>query len=332
MNSGTTYRHPLWLCGGHAQTLYTALFVKGPDVSLRRERWEWPDGDFVDADWLDAEDDNAPVVILFHGLEASSDSTYARALMSALKQRKWRGVVPHFRGCSGEPNRLPRGYFAGDTAEIERMLNRVAEQFPNAHRFAIGFSLGGNAMLKWLGDAGAEAGKLIKAAASVSAPLDMQAAGLVMDRGFNRRIYTSHFLSTLKPKALDKAKRFPGCVDADAISRATTFREFDTLFTARMHGYQDAEDYWLRTSSKPALKRIAIPTLVLNARNDPFLPAKALPVQAEVSSHVVLEQPAQGGHVAFPTGPFPGKFDWLPKRLLDFIDGTHKTQEPGLVG
>lgn len=316
------YTAPAWLPGGHLQTLYTAAFLRGPDIAYRRERWEWPDGDFVDADWVDAEKPDAPIVVLFHGLEGSSQSFYARDLMHAVKQRGWRGVVPHFRGCSGEPNRLPRAYFAGDTAEIEAMLRRVKASSPDAPVYAVGVSLGGNALLKWLGDAGSQSAALVKAAAGVSAPLDMNAAGRALDRGFNRAVYTTHFLATLKRKALQKAEQFPGLLDTDAIEAATTFQEYDTLVTAKLHGYQDAEDYWTRTSSKPGLKNIAVPTLVINAKNDPFLPASALPAQNEVSPSVALEQPEEGGHVAFPGGPFPGHIDWLPARILEFFD-TH---------
>lgn len=313
------YVAPAWLPGGNLQTLYTAAFLRGPDIEYRRERWEWPDGDFIDADWVDAEHPDAPVVVLFHGLEGSSQSFYARDLMSEVKKKGWRGVVPHFRGCSGEPNRLPRAYFAGDTAEIQAMLSRVKSTFPDAPVYAVGVSLGGNAMLKWLGDAGGKAGELVKAAVGVSAPLDMNAAGHALDSGFNRASYTARFLHTLKKKALEKAERFPGVLDSAAIEAATTFQEYDTLVTARLHGYQDAEDYWTRTSSKPGLKNIAIPTLVINAKNDPFLPAAALPSKDEVSSSVTLEQPDEGGHVAFPSGPFPGNIDWLPGRILDFF-------------
>lgn len=316
------YVAPAWLPGGNLQTLYTAAFLRGPDIEYRRERWEWPDGDFVDADWVDAEHPDAPIVVLFHGLEGSSQSFYSRDLMSALKKKGWRGVVPHFRGCSGEPNRLPRAYFAGDTAEIEAMLSRVKSAFPDAPVYAVGVSLGGNAMLKWLGDSGNQAATLVKAAVGVSAPLDMNAAGHALDGGFNRAIYTARFLHTLKKKALEKAERFPGLLDAAAIEAATTFQEYDSLVTARLHGYQDAEDYWTRTSSKPVLKNIAIPTLVINAKNDPFLPASALPSKDGVSSSVTLEQPDEGGHVAFPSGPFPGSIDWLPRRIMGFIDST----------
>ncbi len=313
------YAAPTWLPGGHLQTLYSALFLRGPDVAYRRERWEWPDGDFIDADWIDANDQRAPVLVLFHGLEGSSQSHYARDLMAAVKQKNWRGVVANFRGCSGEPNRLPRAYFAGDTAEIQAVLARVKTAYPDAPVFAVGVSLGGNALLKWLGDSGKQAGAWVKAAAAVSAPVDMNAAGHALDSGFNRLVYTRHFLTTLKKKALDKAVQFPGTLDAEAIATATTFQEFDTHVTARLHGFKDAEDYWTRVSSKPGLKNITVPTLLINARNDPFLPASSLPGLYDVSPQVTLEQPEEGGHAAFPGGSFPGNIDWLPQRILEFM-------------
>lgn len=313
------YTAPAWLPGGHAQTIYTSLFIAAPHIDYRRERWELPDGDFLDLDWVDSRQD-APVVVVFHGLEGSAQSFYARDLMHAVKARGWNGVVAHFRGCSGEDNRLPRAYFAGDSEEIERVLRHVKALYPAAPRYAVGFSLGGNALLKWLGEQGEAASKLVTRAAGVSAPLDLTAAGHALDTGFNRNVYTARFLVSLKPKALRKAKNFPGLLDAEAIHDATTFQEFDTLFTARLHGFADAEDYWKKVSSKPWLKFIRVPTLVLNAKNDPFLPAKALPTAADVSAAVTLEQPETGGHTAFPTGPFPGSIDWLPRRLLQHFD------------
>ncbi|OGU55156.1 MAG: alpha/beta hydrolase, partial [Hydrogenophilales bacterium RIFOXYA1_FULL_63_33] len=232
----------------------------------------------------------------------------------------WHGVVAHFRGCSGEDNRLPRAYFAGDSGDIERMLRHVKSLHAHAPVYAVGVSLGGNALLKWLGEQGEAARTLVERAAGVSAPLDLTAAGHTLDRGFNRPVYTARFLVTLKQKALRKAACFPGILDAKAIAAATTFREFDTLVTARLHGFRDADDYWLKVSSKPLLHAIAIPTLVINARNDPFLPAWALPSPDEVSPAITLEQPATGGHVAFPSGPFPGNLDWLPRRLMQHFD------------
>ena len=316
------YRAPFWLPGGHLQTLYANLFIRVPPVAYWRERLELPDGDFLDFDWVDGHP-GSPVVALFHGLEGSAGSPYARALMHRVRQRGWHGVVAHFRGCSGEDNRLPRAYFAGDSADVERMLRHVKARHPGTPLNAVGVSLGGNALLKWLGEQATVAGALVARAAAVSAPLDLAAAGRALDRGFNRRVYTAHFLATLKQKALNKARLFPGLLDAGAIAAANTFREFDTLVTARLHGFRDADDYWLRVSSKPLLKFIAVPTLVINASNDPFLPFWALPTSADVSSAVTLEQPTTGGHVAFPSGPFPGNLDWLPQRLMQHFDTLH---------
>ncbi len=313
-----SYIAPAWLPGGHLQTLYPTLFLRGRRLPYRRERWELDDGDFLDADWMDGPDD-APLLVLFHGLEGNSASPYARSLMHAARRRGWRGVVVNFRGCSGEPNRLPRAYFAGDSAEIGSVLARLRSRFPQARLHAVGISLGGNALLKWLGESGSAARQFVASTAAVSAPLDMNAAGTALDRGLNRRVYTAHFLSTLKAKSLAKAARFPGLLDANAIRKATTFREFDTLVTAKLHGFRDAEDYWTRASSKPLLPNIDVPALVLNAQNDPFLPASALPRTQQVSPSVALLQPETGGHVGFPDGVFPGHIDWLPQRILDFL-------------
>lgn len=309
------YAAPAWLPGGHLQTIYTSLFIRAPQVTYRRERLELADGDFLDFDWVDGMP-GQPVVVLLHGLEGSSASHYAHDLMHTAGLRGWNGVVAHFRGCSGEDNRLPRAYFAGDSAEVERILRHVKSHHPATPLYAVGVSLGGNALLRWLGESGAAAHALVERAAAVSAPLDLTAAGNALDQGFNRRVYTARFLATLKQKALKKALQFPGALDSDAIAAATTFRAFDTLVTARLHGYRDADDYWLRASSKPVLPDIRVPTLIINARNDPFLPTWALPTPAEVSPEVTLEQPETGGHVAFPSGPFPGNIDWLPQRLM----------------
>ncbi|MGC1816216.1 MAG: alpha/beta fold hydrolase [Casimicrobiaceae bacterium] len=313
------YRAPRWLVGGHAQTVWPYR-LRRHQVPLRRERIETPDGDFWDFDWLDAGDDlQRPVVIVFHGLEGGSGSQYARALLNALARIGWRGVVPHFRGCGGEPNRLPRAYHSGDHAEIGSMLAAVRARIdPATPAYAVGVSLGGSALLNWLGRAGSDAAGLLTAAAAVSTPLDLMAAGIAIGQGFNRA-YTRHFLTTLKPKSLAIAKRFPGLLDAARIRRVRTMWEFDDVVTSPLHGFAGTRDYWTRASSKPWLKRITLPTLVINARNDPFIPARSLPGPADVSSAVLLEQPRHGGHAGFAQGPFPGNVDWLPQRLLHFF-------------
>jgi predicted alpha/beta-fold hydrolase len=314
------YRAPRWLAGGHAQTIWP-YFLRRPEVTLRRERVDTPDGDFWLFDWLDAPNAaaGAPLIVLFHGLEGSSASHYARALLARLAQRGMPGVVPHFRGCADEPNRLPRAYHSGDHEEIAAMLAAVRARLPAAATIhAIGVSLGGSALLNWLGREGGNAGTLVRRAAAVSAPIDLMAAGRAIDRGFNR-VYAAHFLQSLKPKALAMARRFPGRIEAGSVARVRSMWDFDDVVTSRLHGFADTADYWTRASCKPWLASIRVPTLVLNARNDPFVPGDSLPGAGEVAADVVLEQPAEGGHVGFLTGPLPGRLDWLPERLLAFL-------------
>jgi uncharacterized protein len=322
------YRPPAWLIGSHAQTIYPSL-VKGRAPPLRRERLGTPDGDFIDLDWLDAHPrrtTSTPLVVLFHGLEGDSSSHYARALMRRLKAIGWRGVVPHFRGCSGEPNRLPRAYHSGDYAEIAWILAAIHGIDPSAPTYAVGVSLGGSALLNWLGREGAHAARLVTAAAAVSAPLDLTRAGIAIGEGFNR-IYARHFLHTLKPKAMRMARRFPGMLDETAVRNANSMYAFDDAVTAPLHGFDGVDDYWKRGSSKPWLRGIAVPTLVLNARNDPFIPAASLPTSAEVSASVVLEQPEDGGHCGFANSLYPGRVDWLPSRLVQFFEAAEERRE-----
>jgi uncharacterized protein len=312
------YQAPGWLPGGHAQTIYGALFTRRARVEYRRTQWDTPDGDFIELDWVDGPL-QAPLVVLFHGLEGSSRSHYALSLMHETRARGWRGVVVHFRGCGGRPNRLPRAYHSGDFREVHWILERFAAQFEATPRFAVGVSLGGNALLKWLAAEGAAAAHLLRAAAAVSAPVDLGVAGHGLSHGFNR-VYTWHFLRTLKPKSLEKLSRYPGLYDGHKVARARDLYQFDDLVTAPLHGFESADDYWTRASSKPDLHRVQLPTLLVHARNDPFLSGRSLPRSDEVSPHVRLEYYAAGGHAAFVTGPFPGRLDWLPKRLLAFFD------------
>jgi predicted alpha/beta-fold hydrolase len=309
------YHAPAWLPSGHLQTIYPAICVRKPVVAYRRERWIAADGDFVDVDFVDGEP-GAPFVVLFHGLEGSSDSHYARALMAALAERGWSGAVPHFRGCSGEPNRAPRFYHSGDAHEIDWIVRRLRER-TTGKLYAAGVSLGGNALLRWLGEAQHQA-EIVDAACSVSAPLDLARGGESLSSGLNM-LYTRMFLQSLKPKCLAKLEQFPGLFDRDALLEARDLYQFDNVVTAPLHGYRDTDDYWDRASAKHILHDITVPTLVLNARNDPFLPGIHLPRSA--SSAVRLEYPAHGGHVGFAAGRLPGRIDWLPQRLLHFLDG-----------
>jgi predicted alpha/beta-fold hydrolase len=316
MNNPTRYRAPAWLPGGNLQTLYPALVARRAHVSYRRERWITPDGDFIDLDWTAAAGTgSAPLLVLFHGLEGSSNSQYARGLMHAAVQRGWRGVVVHFRGCSGEINRLPRAYHSGDSSEIDWILRRLRAQH-NGALFAAGVSLGGNALLKWLGEQREAAKDVVHRAAAISAPVDLHAAGRALEQGFNM-IYTNNFLTTMKRKSFAKLRMHPGLFDPAKLRTTRTLREFDDLVTAPLHGFAGVDDYYTRASSKPLLMCVTVPTLLLNARNDPFLPGTALPELQQLSNAITPAFPDEGGHVGFPDGN--GSIRWLPNTVLEFL-------------
>jgi len=330
-----SYRAPWWLPGGNLQTIYAAKGLRSlGDISpvWQRQRWETPDNDFIDVDWLDASvslgfnEKNAnqkrgdkPLLVLFHGLEGSSASHYAIAFAHETQRIGWQMAVPHFRGCSGEMNRTPRAYHSGDYQEIDWILQR----FHSVHQgpvVAVGISLGGNALMKWAGEVKTEAHKTVHAIASVCAPLDLTASGHAIDSGFNKIAYAKMFLDSMKPRAFAKLAQFPNLFDAQAMQSVTTLFAFDDIFTAPLHGFKDATDYWLRASAKPSLADIAIPAWVINPKNDPFVPARCLPQASEVSSRVELCQPQNGGHVGFTSGVFPGTLNALPQAVLRWFD------------
>lgn len=328
---GGIYRAPPWLggagaVGGNAQTIWPALLARqrpGTAAPWRRERWVTPDGDFVDVDWsTGATPPRAPLLALFHGLEGSSASHYAHAFAAVAAGLGWRFALPHFRGCSGEPNLAPRAYHSGDFEEVGWMLERLRAAQPDAPLVAVGVSLGGNALLRWAEEAGDTAARTLRALAAVSAPLDLAAAGTAIGRGFNRLVYTRMFLSTMRPKALAKLVQHPGLFDRERLLAARDLHDFDDVFTAPLHGFRDADDYWRRASARPHLQRVRVPALLVNARNDPFVPAASLPQAGDASRSVTLWQPPHGGHVGFPGGAFPGHVLTLPRAVLDWL-GAH---------
>ncbi|MFL9828291.1 YheT family hydrolase [Rhodoplanes sp. SY1] len=324
------YRAPWWLPGGNAQTIWPALFSSPRADAMpayRRERWDTPDGDFVDVDHLPAPEemtpdrraaDRRPWLVLFHGLESSSASRYAVAFALAARARGWHFCVPHFRGCSGEPNRAPRSYHSGDFEEVGWILRRLRAQ-AGAPLLAAGVSLGGNALLRFVEEAGDSAGAAVRAVAAVSAPLDLAAAGAAIDRGFNRLVYARMFLRSMKPRALAALARHPGLFDRERLLAARTLRAFDDCFTAPLHGFSGVDDYWRRASAKPHLRLIRVPTLVLNARNDPFVPGWSLPTPEQAGPRVTSWQPEEGGHVGFASGPFPGHVNAMPAAVCDWL-------------
>ena len=315
------YEAPAWLPGGNLQTIWPALYgrrVFGPHPQYRRERWDTPDGDFVDVDFLATAPALPgvvrPLLVLFHGLEGSSRSHYAEAFADLAHAQGWDYAVPHFRGCSGEINRAPRAYHSGDFEEIGWVLQRLRVQH-GAPLLVAGVSLGGNALLRWAEEAGASAAATAHAVAAICSPIDLAAGGHAIGRGFNRQVYTRMFLRTMKPKALAKLAQFPGLFSRDRLLVARDLYDFDNVFTAPLHGFRDTPDYWRRASAKPHLRDIRIPALVVNARNDPFVPHGCLPGPREVGPCVTLWQPAQGGHVGFPQGRPPGHVVAMPEAV-----------------
>jgi len=350
------YAAPIWLPGGNLQTIWAARAarrtISGSLPRYRRERWNTPDADFIDVDWLDPDvltvNDNSarpganveprrdalsrvidvpanananatgdparPLLVLFHGLEGSSQSHYSQAFADFAQSRAMAFAVAHFRGCSGELNLAPRAYHSGDFREIDWILRRFRDLHPGPV-LAVGVSLGGNALMRWAGEMGASAAQVVSAVASVSAPLDLAAGGHAIGRGFNRIVYTRMFLNTMRPKALRKLEQHPGLFDRSALLQASDLYTFDNIFTAPLHGFRDTQDYWARASAKPHLQAIAVPALVVNACNDPFVPAWSLPRQHEVSACVVLWQPADGGHAGFPQGGWPGHVRDMPEAV-----------------
>ena len=332
MSPANTFSHraPWWLPGGHLQTIWPSLFSRatvGAEPKFRRERWTTPDDDFIDVDFLvDALDTSAdaatrPLLVLFHGLEGSSRSGYAKAFACLAREQGWSYAVPHFRGCSGELNLAPRAYHSGDYEEVEWILQRMTER-RGGPVLAVGISLGGNMLLCWAEESGASAAKKAHAVAAVCSPIDLAAGGHAIGRGFGLYTYTRMFLGTMKPKALAKLRQHPGLFDERKLRAARNLYEFDNVFTAPLHGFRDTDDYWTRASAKPKLSDIRIPALVLNALNDPFIPAESLPKQSEVGPNVTLWQPRHGGHVGFAAGALPpGNSTKMPTSVFGWLKG-----------
>ncbi|MBK1685060.1 YheT family hydrolase [Rhodoferax fermentans] len=314
------YIAPWWLPGGQAQTIWPALHARrqqaqatAKTTAYRRERWTTPDADFIDLDWLDTPPAGT-LLVMFHGLEGSSRSHYALAFAEYAQQQGFNYVVPHFRGCSGQINLAPRAYHSGDYEEIGWVLQALRRQH-HGRILAVGVSLGGNALLRWAEEAGQSAGQVVDAVASISAPVDLAASGRAIGRGWNRQIYTRMFLASMKPKALRKLAQHPGLFDAQALQAAQDLYAFDNVFTAPLHGFKNTNDYWARASAKPQLASIQVPTLLVNALNDPFVPGHSLPHRRHVGHHVTLWQPRHGGHVGFAAGQPPGHLRSLPEQV-----------------
>lgn len=305
------------------QTLWPNLLRRAPRPSLRRERLELPDGDFLDLDWTEPRE--GPLVLVLHGLEGSIESHYAAGLIHALVAAGFQAALMHFRGCSGEPNRLARSYHSGETEDLGRLVQVLTQRFPGRSLAAVGYSLGGNVLLKWLGEQGEAAG--LQQAVAVSVPFDLGRCAERLERGFSR-IYQGHLLRRLKRSVQRKLRRVEIPVDLARIARARSFREFDDCVTAPLHGFVDAEDYYLRCSSRPFLIRIRVPTLILHAADDPFMASDVVPGEDELSDSVTLELSREGGHVGFVSGTVPLRAHyWLETRIVDHLRAAFRSAE-----
>jgi uncharacterized protein len=313
----SNYRAPCWLPGGHVQTMFPALFRRVPRITQRAERLELPDGDFMDLEW--AGQGSRRLAILSHGLEADLKTGYIQGMAAALVRRGWDVLAWNFRGCGDAPNRLLRMYHSGATEDLHAVVLHALENHPADSIDLIGFSLGGNLTLKYAGERPSELPGKIHRAVAFSVPCDLACSSRQLATASNR-IYMERFLVAMRSKIRAKKLMFPDQLDLTGLERIRTFQEFDDRYTAPIHGFRDAEDYWAKNSSRQFLPAIKIPTLLVNAQNDPFLGAGCYPhEEAAASGCFHFESPATGGHVGFTAFGSNGEY-WSETRALEFLD------------
>jgi predicted alpha/beta-fold hydrolase len=316
-----TYRPAWWVPGAHAQTLWGKFFRPRPSLPARMERWDTPDGDFIDVHRLDGPR-GAPRLLLLHGLEGTIRSHYVAGFFGEAKRRGWAADLMIFRGCGSEPNRAARFYHSGETTDLAFVLDRVIRERPSSPCVIAGVSLGGNVLLKFLGERAGDLPPQLRAAAALSVPFDLERGARFISTGFSR-VYDRHFLRTLRPKALTKLQRYPGLFDRSKLERAASIYEFDDAVTAPVHGFLDAHDYYTRSSSLSWLSAIRLRTLLLSAIDDPFLPAEVLDEVRDVADGnpaLTLEFNKHGGHVGFVGGRWPWKpFYYGEWRACEFL-------------
>lgn len=323
-SSELTYTPAWWVPGAHLQTLWGKLARRTSVVPTRSERWATPDGDELEIHRLVApqgSDRNTPHLLLLHGLEGTIRSHYLQGTLALARERGWAADVLVFRGCNGEVNRVRRMYHSGETTDLDFVVRRLIRDNPEQPLFTVGFSLGGNVLLKWLGEQGLDAPKQVRAAAAVSVPFDLEQGARKIEHGFSR-VYTWHFLRTLRAKAFAKLERFPGLFDPAALQRAQTLFDFDDAVTAPVHGFDGARDYYSRSSSLQYLSTIRVPTLLLSSVDDPFLPARVLDDVAMVArdnADLMAELWPKGGHVGFVSvSPLNTRY-YHEERVIEFL-------------
>ncbi|MFZ2315753.1 MAG: hydrolase [Gammaproteobacteria bacterium] len=307
-----------WLRNAHLQTIWPVLLRQHELKStLERERIELPDGDFIDIDWIN-KDKEGPMILILHGFEGSIDSHYARGILNVINDGGLRAAFMYFRGCSGEPNRLTRGYHSGETKDVAFVTKVLGERKENKQMVAIGYSLGGNILLKWMGETGRK--NPLLAAVAISVPFELHKAADRIQKGFSR-FYQWYLLKCVQERLVQKFQLIkPSPDNLDSITAADNIRDFDNAYTAPLHGFQDADDYYSTTSSRRYLRTIKVPTLILHAKDDPFMTEDVIPLPEELSSSVILEVTEGGGHVGFISGKYPWRPEyWLEQRIPDFL-------------
>jgi len=310
--ASSTYRPPWGLTNGHLQTIIPVLLRHVRTITCEQERIETPDGDFLDLDW-NRNHRSQSLVIITHGLEGNSANASVQGMATAFHRTGWDTLAWNLRGCSGEMNRLLRTYHSGAWEDLQCVINHAAGTYQNI--VLVGFSIGGNLTLKYLGDHGATIHPSIKGAVAFSVPCDLASSARVLENRINS-IYMNHFMRDLRRKIREKAATFPSEILTEGLNQIRTFHEFDGAYTAPLNGFLSAEDYWAKASSKPSLHGITVPTLLVNALNDPFLGHECFPRdEAAANPHLYLELPESGGHLGFLT---PGKEYWSETRAVEF--------------
>lgn len=317
MTDSITFKPAWWLRNRHLQTIWPTLCRRPvKNIQLTRERFELPDGDFVDLDWV-GQDRHSPIVVILHGFEGSIDSAYAKGMLRAVTNEGWRGLFMHFRGCSGEPNRLPKSYHSGETSDVDTVINTIRKREPNTPIAAVGFSLGGNILLKWLGETNSN--NPLKAAIAISVPFELHKAAEKISQGFSR-LYELYMLRCVQKRLEYKFQQLPPPITLPPFSKLKTIREFDDKVTAPLHGFSGVQEYYNYSSSRQYLNKIQVPTLLVQAKDDPFMTEAVIPDQNELSEHVKLEVTDTGGHVGFVSGKFPWSAEyWLEVRVPMYL-------------
>jgi uncharacterized protein len=322
------FRAARWLPGAHPQTVAGKFLRPEIPLPLTRERWETEDGDFLDLDFTEDPGESAPVVVVLHGFEGSARRRYALMAYRELARHGVRGVGLNFRSCSGEPNRLPRSYHSGETGDLSFVLRRLRDRFPGRRLGALGFSLGGNVLLKYLGELGERGPDELTATAAISVPYDLAAASLCLESSAMGRLYSEYFLRSLREKVRAKVEVLEPHVRTADLLGARTLWKFDDVATAPIHGFESAEKYYAASSSAGFIARIRVPTLLLHALDDPFLPRDAIPRDAIRANPVLVDGiVARGGHVGFIEGsPFAPRF-WAEEEAARFLGAALAGQQ-----